>query len=228
MADLFKILVGSLLFSFVASRWVFHGYLSAYKKLQLKHGGRVRNGWVNFPQFVLPQGDGEIIVSAYPTSGSRPGEAHATTYLSNLQDDAFSVVSRKMPNTSFWKIPENWTPAADPNFASKFKSYSKRPELLGLILTQEIRSLLMALNETRPVRVQLDIGGLYKDGRSDIAKQVPYVRVAAYPNSPDFDLAEGLLKLCIAIRNRILDLGTQLPTTPGAPTLPIAIQPLFK
>jgi hypothetical protein len=133
-----------------------------------------------------------------------------------------------MPHTSFWKDPDNWTPTDDPDFSSKFKSYSERPDFLGLILTQEIRSLLVALDETHPVRVQMDIGGLYKDGRSDLTNRVPYITVAAYPNSPDFALAEELLKLCMTFRSRVLDLSTRIHTTPSGTPSAVPVAQLFK
>jgi hypothetical protein len=183
MFALFKILLGFLAVSFVASRWVFQGYLSTYKKLQLEYGGRVRNGWVNFPQFILPQDDGELTVSAYPTSGSSAGAATATTCLTNLPDYEFTIVSRRMPNASFWKAAENWTSPEDPSFSSKFKVYSSRPVFLDLIVTRDVRSLLVSLDETRPVRVHTNMGGLPNKSGTE---QGLYLTVAAYPNSPDF------------------------------------------
>jgi hypothetical protein len=226
-SDFLKVLGAVIFLIFISSFFIKRGYLTTYKKLQAQYGGRVRNRWVTFPEYVVPQPDGDIVVSAVATSGSRLGMTLTNAWLSKVPAFQFSIVSNKMPNRSPWKIPENWNPGADPDFSSRFKSYAARPEILDLILTSDIRTRMIALDEKQPVRVTMEKGGLYKDGWTDIANQVPRLCVAAYPNTDSLATTEELLALCIALRNRILALGAQLPATPE-PTSSIPVEKLFK
>jgi hypothetical protein len=211
--DFLKVLGAVVLLIFISSFFIRKTYLATYKVLQTQYGGRVRSRWATFPEYILPHPDGDIVLSAVATSGSRLGMTLANAWLSKVPAFQFSVVSKKMPNQSVWKIPENWNPATDPCFSAKFKSYAARPEILDLILTPEIRGTIIALDEKQPVRVTMDRAGLYKDGWSDITNQVTRLCVAAYPNTDNLEITEKLLALCITLRNRILALGEKLPPT---------------
>ena len=125
---LFIILGCVLFFARAISQWVW-GYTATCNKLQARFGGRVRSGWLNYPQFMLPQDEGrdEIVVSAYPTSGSRIGDAHATTCLPDVPSDRFSVVSRKQPHTSMWTTRENWYFPEDPDFTASSRHGPNTP-----------------------------------------------------------------------------------------------------
>jgi hypothetical protein len=226
-SDFLKVLGAVVLLIYISTLFIRKSYLATYKKLQTQYGGRVRDRWVTFPEYILPQPDGDIVLSAVATSGSRLGMTLANTWLSKVPAFQFSIVSKKMPNRSAWKTPENWNSPTDPGFSARFKSYAARPEILDLILTPEIRSSMLALDEKQPVRVTMDKTGLYKDGRSDIANQVPRLCVAAYPNTDNLETTEKLLALCIALRNRILALGEKLPAT-EEPASSMHVKKLFE
>src|SRR5689334_7485622 len=108
-SDLFKFLIVVFPLAIVGSRISSLFYRKTLSRLKDKYGGTVRNRWTDYPQFVLPQPDGEVVVTSTTAGGSRTSETTATSYFRLQTDCQFDVESNDTPHRSITRAEQQWS-----------------------------------------------------------------------------------------------------------------------
>ena len=225
-SDLFKFLAVVIPLAVIGSRVSAWFYLRTLRKLRERHGGTVRDRWITYPELVLPQPEGEIIVSSSP-GGSYASETSAQTYFDSPIGCRFHIESRGMPHPSIERAREDWLFKDWHEFPLRFKAYGDQPKSFDDIFSRELVDRIENFIKSRPVRIRLDEAQEYKDGRLR-SNRLPRLAVATSPSTSDLEATNELLELCISIRNKIRESGAGRTDTDKTPEPEARLKKMFR
>jgi len=209
-SDLFKFLIVVFPLAIVGSRISSLFYRKTLSRLKDKYGGTVRNRWTDYPQFVLPQPDGEVVVTSTTAGGSRTSETTATSYFRLQTDCQFDVESNDTPHRSITRAEQQWSLDRYPDFSKRFRAYGTQPAFLSSVLGGKTMEKIQDFNNKWSLRIRLDYAPESK-ARSCGVDSLARLVVATSPRTLDVEATEGVLELCILIRNKLREPGLGVP-----------------